>query len=71
MQTGSGITFAIEGYEVSATFADSINTAALGQVKQILLSSFVSQTSGPRPKGILDVSPGRRYNIDSGNHYVP
>lgn len=39
--------FAIDGFEISATFAESQNTAAIGQVKQILLSSFVAQTSSP------------------------
>lgn len=34
--------FAIDGFEISATFAESQNTAAIGQVKQILLSSFVA-----------------------------
>ena len=29
--------FAVDGYEISATFADSRNTAVLGHVKQILL----------------------------------
>ena len=27
--------FAIDGFEISATFAESQNTAAIGQVKQI------------------------------------
>ena len=40
--------FAIDGFEISATFAESQNTAAIGQVKQILLSSFVAQTSSTR-----------------------
>ena len=30
--------FAIDGFEISATFAESRNTTAIGQVKQILLS---------------------------------
>ena len=42
--------FAVDGYEISATFAESRNTAAVGHVKQILLSSFsnnlVNQHSG-------------------------
>lgn len=48
--------FAIDGFEISATFAESQNTAAIGQVKQILLSSFVAQTSSPRP-GVILVKP--------------
>lgn len=34
--------FTVDGYEISATFADSRNTAVLGHVKQILLSSFAN-----------------------------
>lgn len=66
-----GITFAIDGYEVSATFADSNNEAALGQVKQILLSSFVSHAPKMKSKGILDLSLEQRDNIGGGSHRVP
>ena len=38
-------TFAIDGYQISATFADSRNTTALGHVKQILLSSFANNAA--------------------------
>ena len=42
--------FSVDGHEISATFADSRNTAVLGHVKQILLSSFANnltdKTSG-------------------------
>lgn len=41
--------FAIDGYEVSATFAEKRNQAALSQVKQILLSSFANNASKARP----------------------
>ena len=50
--------FAIDGFEISATFAESQNTAAIGQIKQILLSSFVAQTSSTRP-GVILVKPYR------------
>ena len=65
------MTFAIDGYEISATFADNNNEAALGQVKQILLSSFVSNAPKMKSKGILDLSLGRRDNIGGGSHRVP
>ena len=51
--------FAIDGFEISATFAESQNTAAIGQVKQILLSSFVAQTSSPGLESSLS-SPRNR-----------
>ena len=63
--------FAIDGFEISATFAESRNTAAIGQVKQILLSSFVAQTSSPRP-GVILVKPSeQRDNNGGGSPYVP
>ncbi|MGI6029676.1 MAG: hypothetical protein ACOX81_09775 [Candidatus Heteroscillospira sp.] len=64
-------TFAIDGYEISATFADSRNTAAIGQVKQILLSSFAS--SAPKNKGgdILAIIPAQRDNMNRGKPCVP
>jgi len=64
-------TFAIDGYEISATFADSRNTAALGQVKQILLSSFVSSAPKNRAGGILAIYPEQRDNISRGTPHVP
>ena len=41
--------FAVDGYEISATFADSRNTAVLGHVKQILLSSFANNLTDKTP----------------------
>ena len=63
--------FVIDGFEISATFAESQNTAAIGQVKQILLSSCVAQTSSTRP-GVILVNPSeQRDNNDGGNPYAP
>mgnify|MGYP000037714829 FL=1 len=64
-------TFAVDGYEISATFADSENAAALGQVEQILLSSFASNTPKNRAGGILAIHPGQRDNISGGTPHVP
>ena len=55
----ANVVFAIDGFEISATFAESQNTAAIGQVKQILLSSFVAQTSSPQP-GVILVKPSEQ-----------
>lgn len=63
--------FSIDGYEVSATFANVGDPAAITHVKQILLSAFVANTPGPRPKGILAISPGQRDNICGGKPHVP
>lgn len=53
------VQLSVNGYEVSASFAECENTEALGKVKQILLSSFAAYA--PKPKGgdILALSPGR------------
>lgn len=37
--------FTIDGYNISATFAERRNPAVSGQIKQILLSSFTSNAS--------------------------
>lgn len=57
--------FAIDRFEISATFAESRNTAAIGQVKQILLSSFVAQTSSTRP-GVILVKPSEQRDNNGG-----
>ncbi len=42
--------FSIDGYEVSATFADAGNLTAISHAKQILLSAFIASTSAlPAP----------------------
>ena len=58
-------------YAKSATFAESQNTAAIGQIKQILLSSFVAQTSSTRP-GVILVKPSEQRDNNGGDSpYVP
>ena len=64
-------TFAIDGFEISATFADSHNAAAPGQVKQILLSAFAGSIPQKRAGGILAIHPGQRDNNSGGTPYVP
>ena len=64
-------TFAVDGYEISATFADSENAAALGQVKQILLSSFASNAPKNRAGGILAIHLEQSDNISGGTPHVP
>lgn len=64
--TENNMVFNIDGYEISATFAEAGNPSALGQVKQILLSSFAANAPKAASKGILDVPPGQRYNISRG-----
>lgn len=63
--------FSVDGYEVSATFAQAGNPAAITHVKQILLSAFVASTPKARPKGILAMSPEQRDNSSGGNPHVP
>ena len=61
--------FSIDGYEVSATFADAGNLTAISHAKQILLSAFIASTSGF--KGILAISPEQRDNNSGGSPHVP
>lgn len=62
------LTFAIDGHEVSATFSDCGNAAVLGQIKQILLSSFANNLSNESRADILAISAERRDNIDGEGH---
>ena len=55
-------TLTVNGYQVTATFADARNTASAGRLKQILLSSFVNNVSVS--SGILAMSSDKRYNGD-------
>lgn len=72
MQNAKGrAVFVIDGYEVSATFADEGDAAALGRVKQILLSSFASRRPAPAPEGILAIGPEQRDNSGRGNPFAP
>ena len=64
-------TFAVDGYEISVTFADSENAAALGQVKQILLSSFASNAPKNRGGGILAIHLEQSDSISGGTPHVP
>ena len=70
-KTKRNTTFFIDGYEVSAIFAKTGDPAAIAHIKQMLLSSFIAGTPGPRPKGILAISPGQRDNICGGKPHVP
>lgn len=60
--TKRSTTFAIDGYEISATFSDSRNTAATSQVKQILLSSFASSAPNNWRGDILAIPSEQRDN---------
>ena len=63
--------FAVDGYEISATFADSRSTAVLGHVKQILLSSFANNLTDKTPGDILAIHPNRSDNNSGDSPYAP
>lgn len=69
--TKRNATFAVDGYEVSVTFTDSRNTAALSQVKQILLSSFANNPANPHRGNILAIPTETRDNNSGDSHRVP
>ena len=63
--------FAVDGYAITASFADCKNAAALHHVKQILLSSFVNNTVKNSSGDILAIPPEQRDNNSGGSPYVP
>lgn len=69
--TRQNTSFLIDGYEISATFAETGDPAAIGRVKQILLSSFVANSTGSPSKGILDDPAEERDNSSGGSPHVP
>ena len=44
--SGRTLSFRVDGYEVSASFAGTPNRTITHQLKQILMASFVNNTSG-------------------------
>lgn len=64
-------TLKVDGYEISATFTETRNTAISGHLKQILLASFTSGSPKSGSGDILVMSPEQRYNKDGGRHHVP
>lgn len=69
--TKHSTTFAIDGFKIFATFTDSRNTAAISQIKQILLSSFAGNASKNRRGDILAITHEQSDNNDRGNPCVP
>ena len=55
--------FSIDGYEISASFSDKKNPAAIRQAREILLKTF--------PVGILDAPVKVSYNNNSRSPIVP
>lgn len=58
--------FSVDGHEISATFADSRNTAVLGHVKQILLSYFANNLTDKTPGDSLALK-AKLSDINSGD----
>ena len=63
--------FAVDGYAITASFADCKNAAALHHVKQILLSSFANNAAKHTHGDILAIHPNRSDNNSGGSPYVP
>ncbi len=70
MQTNYA-TFKVDGYEVSATFAENRNTTVCGHLKQILMASFANNAHKQRSGDSLAMTSERRYNKDGGRHHAP
>ena len=52
-------TLKVDGYEISATFAETRNTAISGHLKQILLASFANSSPKSGSGDILVMPPSR------------
>ena len=52
----------VNGFEVTATFAENHNAAAVHHVKQILISSFAGKTTKLQSRDILVIPDIQRYN---------
>ena len=63
--------FSADGFEVTATFAENHNAAAIHHVKQILISSFAGKTTKFQSRDILAIPPEQRDNNSGGSPYVP
>ena len=61
----------VNGFEVTATFAENHNAAAVHHVKQILISSFAGKTTKlHQSRDILVIPDVQRYN-NGRRYYVP
>ena len=60
----------VNGFEVTATFAENHNAAAVHHVKQILISSFAGKTTKLQSRDILVIPDVQRYN-NGRRYYVP
>ena len=69
--SGKFLSFQVDGYEVLATFADAPNTTITHHLKQILMASFVNNTSRSASGDILAAVSKRRYNQDGDHHCAP
>lgn len=63
--------FRVDGYEISATFADSRNSDISRHLKHILLTSYAADTPKKRSGDILEVPAAQRYNDSGEGHRVP
>ena len=63
--------FSVDGFEVTATFAENHNAIAVHHVKQILISSFAGKTTKLQSRDILAIPPEQRDNNSGGSPYVP
>ena len=69
--SGKSLSLRVDGYEILATFADTPNRTITHHLKQILMASFVNNTSGTASGDILATVSKRRYNQDGDYHCAP
>ena len=66
----SAIAFLVDGFEVSATFAERHKSATVDQINSILISSFAANTRTAESLDILAIPVTQRYDTD-GKHDEP
>ena len=64
-------TLKVDGYEISASVAETRNTAMAGHLKQSLMASFANSSPKSGSGDIRVMPPEQRYNKDGGRHHVP
>ena len=60
----------VNGFEVTATFAENHNAAAVHHVKQILISSFAGKTTKLQSRDILVIPDVQRYIMVEDTMYL-
>lgn len=71
-QTKKEASFTIDGYEITATFTESVNIPVMENIKQILISSFLENERGIKDGNRIFANHSRNSdNNCGGTLYAP